>query len=68
MSYLTIIAAAPSAPTLLSKDSTTSNKTAITVEWSKVADTEIETSGYILYMAEDGSEDFKAIYTGENRP
>lgn len=56
-SQFTIIASAylPSAPVLVSKDSSNSNKTALTVYWPKVADTEIETTGYILYMTEFGS-------------
>jgi hypothetical protein len=40
-SYHTIVASAvlPSAPTILWKDSATSNKTSISVYWNKVADT-----------------------------
>ena len=70
MSYYTIIVAAslPSKPTLLSKNSDLSNETSITVQWSKVADTETETSGYILNMAEFGSSNYQTVYTGYNRP
>lgn len=53
MSYETIIVAArlPPVPTFLQKVSASSNKTAITVKWNKVANTETETTGYILKMA-----------------
>lgn len=70
ISQFTIIAAAslPSAPTLITKDSSLSNKTAITVQWPKVPDTEIETIGYILYMAEYGSELYSVVYNGANKP
>jgi len=59
-SYQTIIVAArlPDAPTLITKDIQKSNKTSITVQWTKVPDTETETSGYILMMAEFGSLQF----------
>ncbi len=69
-SYETIIAAAelPPKPTFLEKDIALSNKTAIHVRWTKVPNTEIETTGYILSIAEQGSLDFKVIYYGFNKP
>ena len=69
-SYQTIAIAArlPSAPTMLYKNTLLSNKTAISVYWNKVADTETETSGYLLMMAEYGSQEFKTIYDGTSRP
>lgn len=63
-----VAASLPSKPTSVWKDSSSSNKTAIAVAWSKVADTETETSGYILKMAEYGSTQYTTIYDGTNYP
>jgi hypothetical protein len=70
LSYYTVVAVgnAPSAPTALLKYSSRSNKTTITVTWAAVPDTEIETTGYQLYMAPFGSQDFTLVYLGVNRP
>lgn len=60
MSYYGTFAAAtlPSAPAAIHKDSSGSSKTSIKLYWDAVADTQISTTGYFLYMAEFGSEDF----------
>lgn len=70
ISYETIIVAAelPSKSSLIEKVTALSNKTSIHVKWSRVANTETETTGYLLKMAEFGSSDFKVIYDGYNRP
>ena len=70
MSYETIAVAAslPTPPTTIEKVSSLSNKTAITVMWSKAPDTETETTGYILKMAVSGSLNFSVIYYGYNLP
>jgi Fibronectin type III domain len=59
-SYETIIVAAelPSKANLIEKVSSLSNKTSIHVKWSRVPNTETETTGYLLKMAEYGSSDF----------
>lgn len=57
MSYETIVIAAelPPKPTFMEKVSDMSNKTSIHIRWTKVANTETETTGYILMMTEYGS-------------
>jgi len=69
-SNYTVAAAAtlPAQPTVVSKSNSLSSKTSITVTWAKVANTEIETSGYILKMAAEGSELYSTVYYGVNRP
>lgn len=69
-SYETIVVAAqlPPKPTSIIKDSSKSSKTSIHLVWAKVPNTETETTGYILKMAEFGSLDYKVIYYGYNKP
>jgi len=70
MSYYGTFAAAtlPAQPADIFKDSSASGLTYIKLYWDSVVSTELSTSGYYLYMAEYGSEDFKLIYDGTNRP
>lgn len=70
VSYETIIVAAalPGKTNLLEKVYSLSNKTSIHVRWNRVANTETETTGYILKMAEFGSLDYRVIYDGYNKP
>ena len=52
-SELTIIAAAslPSQPINIVRNNALTNETALVIEWDRVADTEIPTTGYILEQA-----------------
>jgi len=70
VSYETIVVAAqlPQPPTTLQKITALSNKTSIAVQWTASPDTETETTGYILYMAQAGSQNFSVVYYGYNRP
>jgi hypothetical protein len=71
VSELAIFAAAslPTQPTIITKNTTMSSETKLNVQWPRVPDTEIPTSGYILEMAEKyGSQNFTAIYSGVNAP
>jgi hypothetical protein len=45
-----------------------SSQTSITVSWTPVADKEIPTSGYNLYMDNGDDGDFSLIMNGENHP
>lgn len=62
---LNIAAAAPIAkPTAPTRNLEFSNKTSLRIEWSESTQTEIELSGYILYMAEGTAGNFEPIYNG----
>lgn len=60
----------PSAPTGLQKSSDKSTKTSIYLEWPKVANEQVDTSGYLLWMASnyEGSNEFVLIMNGTDRP
>jgi len=70
MSYFGTFAAATlaTAPVAIYKDSSNSSTTEIKLYWDEVADTEIATTGYYLYMADYGSETYDLIYDGTNKP
>ena len=52
------------------KDVAASNKTSIFLEWDKVANQEVETTGYLLWMAANskGSDTFVLVMNGTSRP
>jgi hypothetical protein len=50
------------------KNAALSNQTSLYLEWDKVPDQEISTSGYLLEMAEAYSQEFVTVYNGENLP
>lgn len=54
-----------SAPTWVVADS---KSDLITVEWNAVASTEIQTTGYKLYMDDGNNGDFNVIYDGSSQP
>lgn len=60
----------PGAPTGLQKSSDKSTKTSIYLEWPKVANEQVDTSGYLLWMASnyEGSNEFVLIMNGTDRP
>ena len=62
---LNIAAAAPIAkPATPTRNLEFSNKTSLRIEWSESTATEIEVSGYILYMGEGTAGNFVPIYNG----
>jgi hypothetical protein len=65
--YLELAASAlPAAPASIRKVSTSSSKTEIQLEWDKVANQDVPTTGYLLWMAlnTQGSEGFVLIMNG----
>lgn len=58
----------PDATAQLYKDSLLSNKTALTISWDEVTQTEMPITGYLLQVADYGSTDFVTIFNGENKP
>ena len=58
----------PVPPATLYKNLLLSNKTALTISWDQVQDTELPITGYILQVADFGSVDFKTIFEGKNQP
>ena len=60
----------PTAPTGLQKSSEKSTKTSIYLHWPKVAKEQVDTSGYLLWMATnaEGSDEFVLIMNGTDRP
>ena len=60
----------PPAPGSVRKVAPGSSKTSIQLEWDKVPDAQVGTTGYLLWMALNtrGSEDFVLIMNGTNRP
>lgn len=58
------------APGSVRKVAPGSSKTSIQLEWDKVPDAQVGTTGYLLWMALNtrGSEDFVLIMNGTNRP
>lgn len=62
----------PTQPQLaeIRKNVTLSTKTSIYLEWTKVADQQVQTTGYLLWMAANpsGSANFTLIMNGTGRP
>lgn len=60
----------PDAPSVVSKNTGLSSETSIYIEWDKVADEEVETTGYLLWMASNsqGSEEYVLIMNATSRP
>mmetsp|Transcript_23476 Transcript_23476/g.36167 ORF Transcript_23476/g.36167 Transcript_23476/m.36167 type:complete len:102 (-) Transcript_23476:1746-2051(-) len=58
--------ALPDAPGTITKVSSLSSQTSIALSWDKVADQDVETSGYYLWMAADssGSSEFVIAMNG----
>jgi len=62
------LASLPSQPSAPYKDSSLSSTSSIFVRWSAVADTEINTSGYKLYMDGGNNGDFSLVFDGSGAP
>ena len=62
------LAALPSQPAVPTKDDSQSSFNSIMVQWASVADTQVVTSGYKLYMDGGNNGEYTMIYDGSNKP
>ena len=60
----------PDTPTVLTKNKERSSRTSIFLEWDKVANKDVATMGYLLWISSDaaGTQNFDLVLNGTNRP